>query len=103
MTNIQLASVVIDVFGKFPQALIQHLLQHSEQKILEVLPFLQVSIKEGAAQIAESLNAAIDSIESQKMQFFLNHMEQLDVLISTFQVTADLLTSPFTFYFYYTS
>ena len=95
MSNIQLASVVSDVFGKSAQALIQHLLQHPDDQSLDVLPFLRGSMKERAGQIAESLNGAVDSIQSQKMQVCLNHMEQLDVLISTLQVTADLLASPF--------
>ena len=75
MSNVQLASVVSDVFGKSALSLVSHLLQHPEDKIFDVLPFLHGSMKKNAEQISESLDGTIDSIQSQKISVCQNHIE----------------------------
>lgn len=96
MSNVQLASVVSDVFGKSALSLVSHLLQHPEDKIFDVLPFLHGSMKKNAEQISESLDGTIDSIQSQKISVCQNHIDHLNGLVNQLETTADLLASPFT-------
>lgn len=96
MSNVQLASVVSDVFGKSAQSLITHLLQHPEDSSFDVLPFLHGSMKKKAEQISESLEGTIDSIQSQKIDVCSSHINFLDQLVSRLEVTADILAAPFT-------
>ena len=96
MSNVQLASVVSDVFGKSALALVSHLLQHPEDKAFDVLPFLHGSMKKNAEQISESLDGTIDTIQSQKIAVCQTHIEHLTQLINTLEIAADLLALPFT-------
>lgn len=95
MSNVQLASVVSDVFGKSALSLVSHLLQHPEDKVFDVLPFLHGSMKKNAEQISESLDGTIDSIQSQKISVCQNHINHLNELVNQLETTADLLSSPF--------
>lgn len=95
-SNVQLASVVSDVFGKSARALISHLLQHPEDKGFDVLPFLRGSMKKNAEQISDSLDGTIDAIQSQKIAVCQTHIEHLNQLVCQLETTADLLAAPFT-------
>lgn len=55
VSNVQLASVVSDTFGKSAQALINQLLQQPKDTSFDVLPFLHGSLKKKAEQISEKL------------------------------------------------
>lgn len=96
LSNVQLASVVSDVFGKSALTLISHLLQHPEDKSFDVLPFLHGSMRKNAEQISKSLDGTIDAIQSQKISVCQTHIEHLNQLISQLETTADLLAVPFT-------
>lgn len=96
VSNVQLASVVSDTFGKSAQALINQLLQQPKDTSFDVLPFLHGSLKKKAEQISESLNGSIDDIQAQKIRSCTSHMAELDSHIEDLQVAADLLASPFT-------
>lgn len=96
MSNVQLSSVVSDVFGRSALALVSHLLQHPEDKAFDVLPFLHGSMKKNAEQISESLNGTIDTIQSQKISVCQTHIEHLTQLVSQLETTADLMAAPFT-------
>lgn len=95
MSNVQLASVVSDTFGKSAQALIHQLLQHPEGSTFDVLPFLYGSLKKKAEQISESINGTIDAIQAQKIKACTEHIDELNTHIEDLQVAADLLAVPF--------
>lgn len=95
MSNVQLASVVSDTFGKSAQALIQQLLKHPQDATFDVLPFLHGSLKKKAEQISQSLNGTIDDIQAQKIRSCNEHITQISAHIEALQISADLIAMPF--------
>lgn len=77
VSNIQLASVVSDVFGKSSTAIIEHLLEHPNDKNFDFRPLLKNSLKHKAEDIGLAIDGEITPEQAEKMKIILSHMESI--------------------------
>ena len=77
VSNIQLASVVSDVFGKSSSAIIEHLLEHPNDKDFDFRPLLKKSLKQKAEDIGLAIDGEITPEQAEKMKIILSHMESI--------------------------
>lgn len=77
VSNIQLASVVSDVFGKSASAITAHLLEHPNDKDFDFRPLLKKSLKQKAEDIGLAIDGEITPEQAEKMKIILSHMESI--------------------------
>lgn len=77
VSNIQLASVVSDVFGKSASAITTHLLEHPNDKDFDFRPLLKKSLKQKAEDIGLAIDGEITPEQAEKMKIILSHMESI--------------------------
>ena len=77
VSNIQLASVVSDVFGKSASAIIEHLLEHPNDKSFDFRPLLKKSINQKAEDIGLAIDGEFSPEQAEKMKIILSHMESI--------------------------
>ena len=77
VSNIQLASVVSDVFGKSASAITAHLLEHPNDKNFDFRPLLKKSLKQKAEDIGLAIDGEITPEQAEKMKIILSHMESI--------------------------
>ena len=77
VSNIQLANVVSDTFGKSSMAIIDHLLENPDDKDFDFVPLLHVSMLGKVDDIRLALDGMITSEQRQKMNIILQHYEDL--------------------------
>lgn len=78
VSNIQLASVVSDVFGKSASAITDHLLNCPDDKDFDFRPLLQRSLKKKAEDIALAIDGNITFEQGEKMKIILAHMDSIE-------------------------
>jgi len=95
VSNIQLASVVSDTWGKSAQAIITHLLEHPDDSGFDFLPLLHGSMRKKKEQIALSIDGNISLVQSKKIQTCQNHVFVLDNYIKKLESLAEQLSKPY--------
>ncbi|MEG2351034.1 MAG: transposase, partial [Hungatella sp.] len=78
VSNIGLASVVSDVFGKSASAITDHLLNCPNDKDFDFRPLLQKSLKKKADDIALAIDGNITFEQGEKMKIILAHMDSIE-------------------------
>lgn len=78
VSNIQLASVVSDVFGKSASAITDHLLHCPNDKDFDFRPLLQKTLKNKADDIALAIDGNITFEQGEKMKIILAHMDSIE-------------------------
>lgn len=79
VSNIQLANVVSDVFGKSASAITAHLLEHPNDKDFDFRPLLKKSLKQKAENIGLAIDGEITPEQAEKMKIILSHMESIEL------------------------
>ncbi len=79
VSNIQLASVVSDVFGKSASAITEHLLNNPNDKDFDFKPLLQKSLKSKAEDIGLAIDGNITPEQAEKMKIILSHMKSISL------------------------
>lgn len=79
VSNIQLASVVSDVFGKSASAITEHLLEHPNDKNFDFRPLLKKSLKQKAEDIGLAIDGEITPEQAEKMKIILSHMNSIEL------------------------
>jgi len=79
VSNIQLASVVSDVFGKSASAITEHLLNNPNDKDFDFKPLLQKSLKLKAEDIGLAIDGNITTEQAEKMKIILSHMDSISL------------------------
>lgn len=79
VSNIQLASVVSDVFGKSSSAIIEHLLEHPNDKDFDFRPLLKKSLKQKAEDIGLAIDGEFTPEQAEKMKIILSHMKSIEL------------------------
>jgi len=74
---IQLANVVSDTFGKSSMAIIDHLLENSDDKDFDFVSLLRVSMLGKVDDIRLALHGTITSEQRQKMNIIFQHYDDL--------------------------
>lgn len=79
VSNIQLSSVVSDVFGKSSASIIDHLLNNPMDTKFDFLPMLHGSMKKNAEDIGLAIDGEISSEQAEKMKIILSHMDSIEL------------------------
>jgi transposase len=77
VSNIQLANVVSDTFGKSSMKIIDHLLENPSQKDFDFVPLLHSSLLGKVDDIRLALDGMITPEQQQKMNIILHHYDEL--------------------------
>lgn len=89
VSNIQLASVVSDTFGKSAQAILSHLLEHPGDTEFDFLPLLHGSMRKNQEQIALAIDETISPVQADKIQICQHHMNLLEEFMTRLESLAD--------------
>ena len=95
VSNIQLASVVSDTWGKSAQAIISHLLDHPGDTGFDFLPLLHGSMRNKHEQIALAVEGTISDVQASKIKACQKHVGSLNQLIEQLEILADSLAQSY--------
>jgi transposase len=79
VSNIQLANVVSDVFGKSASAITEHLLNNPNDKDFDFTPLLEKSLKKKTEDIGFAIDGSITPEQGEKMKIILSHMDSISL------------------------
>ena len=68
VSNVQIASVVTDVFGKTSQSILKLMLDNSNLTLYDITPLLRKNLKSTQKDILKSINGNFDNSQSSKYQ-----------------------------------
>lgn len=81
VSNIQLASVFTDVFGKTSQDILQLILTKPNVTLDDITPLFRKNLKSSPADILKSINGSFDESQSSKLSICLNHYNEINECI----------------------
>ena len=81
VSNIQLANVFTDVFGKTSQDILQLILSKPNVTLEEITPLFRRNLKSSPEDILKSINGSFDEAQSSKLSICLNHYNDLNECI----------------------
>ena len=77
VSNVQIASVVTDVFGKTSQSILKLMLEKPNLTLEDITPLLGKNLKSSPADILKSIDGIFDESQSSKMLVCLNHYDSI--------------------------
>ena len=81
VSNIQIASVVTDVFGKTSQSILKLMLDNPNLTLDDITPLLRKNLKSSPEDILKSINGNFDESQSSKMSVCLKHYDSINECI----------------------
>ena len=81
MSNVQIANVVTDVFGKTSQSILKLMLSNPNLTLDDITPLLRKNLKSSPEEILKSINGNFDEYQSSKMNIVLNHYNSINECI----------------------
>ena len=81
VSNIQIASVVSDVFGKTAQSILKLTLANPNLTLEDITPLLRKNLKSSPEEILKSINGNFDESQSSKMSVCLSHYNAINECI----------------------
>lgn len=78
VSNIQIANVVTDVFGKTSQSILKLMLEKPNLTLDDINPLLDKHLKSSLEDILKSINGNIDDVQSSKMAVCLKHYNSIN-------------------------
>ena len=81
VSNIQIANVVTDVFGKTSQSILKLMLSNPNLTLDDITPLLNKNLKSSPEEILKSINCTFDSTQSSKMNVCLKHFDYINECI----------------------
>lgn len=81
VSNIQIASVVTDVFGKTAQSILKLTLENPNLTLEDITPLLKKNLKSSPEDILKSINGNFDESQSSKMSVCLSHYNAINECI----------------------
>ena len=85
VSNVQIASVVTDVFGKTSQSILKLMLSNPNLAIDDITPLLHKSLKSSPEDILKSINGTFDESQSSKMSVVLKHYDYINECIEAIE------------------
>lgn len=85
VSNVQIASVVTDVFGKTSQSILKLMLQNNNLTLNDITPLLKKNLKSSPEDILKSIDGIFDESQSSKMSICLSHYDALNECIETLE------------------
>jgi len=95
VSNIQLANVVSDTFGKSSMKIIDHLLENPNDKDFDFVPLLHTSMLGKVDDIRLAMDGMITPEQQQKMIIILQHYEELEKCKSNLESLILSLSEPY--------
>lgn len=81
VSNIQIANVLTDVFGKTSQSILKLMLEKKDLTLDDIKPLLKKNLKSSPEDILKSINGNFDETQSSKMNVILKHYDTLNECI----------------------
>ena len=81
MSNVQIANVVTDVFGKTSQSILKLMLSNPNLTLDDITPLLRKNLKSSPEEILKSINGNFDESQSSKMNIVLKHYDSINECI----------------------
>lgn len=81
VSNVQIASVVTDVFGKTSQSILKLMLSNPNLTLDDITPLLRKNLKSSPEEILKSINGSFDDSQSSKMSVCLKHYDSINECI----------------------
>lgn len=85
VSNIQLANVFSDVFGKTSQDILQLILTQPNVTLDDITPLFRNNLKSSPEDILKSINGSFDESQSSKLSICLNHYNEINECIETLE------------------
>lgn len=82
MSNVQIANVVTDVFGKTSQSILKLMLSNPKLTLEDITPLLRKNLKSLPEEILKSINGNFDESQSSKMNIVLKHYDSINECIN---------------------
>ena len=95
VSNIMLASVVSDTFGKSASAILEHLLEQPDDQDFDFQRLLHRSMLSKADDIALAIDGTISPVQADKILLCKQHVDQLSTAITTIEDKARSLAAPY--------
>ena len=95
VSNIMLASVVFDTFGKSASAILEHLLDHPDDRGFDFRRLLHRSMLSKADDIALAIEGTITPVQAEKILLCKQHLDHLSSAISTVEEKARSIATPY--------
>lgn len=96
VSNIQLANVVSDTFGKSSMKIIDHLLDNPNDKDFDFVPLLHGTMLNKVDDIRLAMDGMITPEQHQKMNIILQHYDELEKCKSNLESVILSLSKPYT-------
>ena len=81
VSNIQIANVVTDVFGKTSQSILKLMLSNPNLTLDDITPLLRNNLKSSPEDILKSIQGNFDESQSSKLNIILNHYDSINECI----------------------
>lgn len=85
VSNVQIASVVTDVFGKTSQSILKLMLDNPNLTLEDITPLLRKNLKSSPQDILKSINGNFDESQSSKMSVVLKHYDYINECIDSIE------------------
>ena len=82
MSNVQIANVVTDVFGKTSQSILKLMLSNPNLTLDDITPLLRKNLKSSPEEILKSINGNFDESQVSKMNIVLKHYDSINECIN---------------------
>lgn len=81
VSNVQIANVVTDVFGKSSQSILKLMLTNPDLTLDDITPLLNKHLKSSPEDILKSIDGIFDESQSSKMNIILKHYDSINECI----------------------
>ena len=85
VSNVQIANVVTDVFGKTSQSILKLMLDNPNLTLNDIQPLLRKNLKSSPEDILKSINGSFDESQSSKMAICLRHYDVINECIDSLE------------------
>lgn len=85
VSNVQIANVVTDVFGKTSQSIIKLMLETPNLTLEDIQPLLRKNLKSSPEEILKSINGNFEEPQSSKLSICLNHYDAINECIESLE------------------
>lgn len=93
-SNIQLDHAFSDVFGKSATAILNHLLEHPDEKNFDVTPFVDGRCKTPIEEIQLAVDGNISHEQTEKLKIIRSHMDSLELCKTNLESAILTLAEP---------
>ena len=81
VSNVQIANVLTDVFGKTSQSILKLMLENPNLTLEDITPLLRKNLKSSPEDILKSIHGIFDECQSSKMAICLKHYDSINECI----------------------